>query len=46
MFDDNDTLNKLLANVDEIVERYTGEDLRRAVETEFQRKYSMLLKAH
>ena len=46
VFDENDTLNKLVANVDEIVERYTGEDLRRAVETEFKRKYSMLLKAH
>lgn len=40
VFDDNDTLNKLLVNVDEIVERYTGDDLRRAVETEFQRKCS------
>lgn len=46
LFDNNDTLNKLMANVDEIVERYTGEDLRRAVESEFKRKYSMLLKAH
>ena len=35
-----------MTNVDEIVERYTGEDLRRAVETAFKRKYSMLLKAH
>lgn len=29
VFDEKDTLNKLVANVDEIVERYTGEDLRR-----------------
>lgn len=45
-YDENDTLNKLMANVDDIVVNYAGEDLRRVVENELKRKYSMLLKAH
>ena len=46
IFDENDTLNKLLANVDEIVEHFVGEDLRNAVKSELRRKYSPMLKAY
>jgi hypothetical protein len=44
--DKNDTLNKTLAHIDEIVEKYTGEDLRQVVEAEFKRRYTMLVKAY
>ena len=44
--DKNDTLNKMLAHVDDIVEKYTGEDLRQVVEAEFKRRYTMLVKAY
>ena len=44
--DKNDTLNKMLAHVDDIIEKYTGEDLRQVVEAEFKRIYTMLVKAY
>ena len=44
--DKNDTLNKTLAHIDEIVEKYTREDLRQVVEAEFKRRYTMLVKAY
>lgn len=42
--DKND--NKMMAHVDDIVEKYTGEDLRQVVEAEFKRRYTMLVKAY
>ena len=44
--DRNDTLNKMLSSVDDIVKKYTGEDLRPAVEFEMQRRYKMIVKSH
>lgn len=43
--DRNDTLNKMLSSVDEIVQEYTGEDLRQVVEAEIQRRYKMMVKS-
>jgi len=44
--DRNDTLNKMLSSVDDIVKKYTGEDLRPAVEFEMQQRYKMMVKSH
>lgn len=44
--DRNDTLNKMLSSVDDIVKKYTGEDLRPVVEFEMQRRYKMMVKSH
>ena len=44
--DRNDTLNKMLSSVDEIVEKYTGEDLRSVVESEMHRRHKQMVKAH
>ena len=36
--DKNDTLRKMLGSVDQITEKFTGEDLRPAVEYEMKKK--------
>ena len=38
--DANDTLVKMLASVDELVSKYTGEDLRNAIVNELKRRYN------
>ena len=38
--DTNNTLEKMLASVDEFVSKYTGEDLRNAVVNELKRRYN------
>ena len=43
--DTNDTLAKMLASVDQIVFKHTGEDLRNAVASDLKQRYNAKLKA-